>query len=77
PQRKACARIQSRMMVLCDGRIVSCEQDITGRQVMGRVGKDEVGDVWKRMFGQLREEHGQGRWAQRPVCASCKDWHRR
>jgi radical SAM protein with 4Fe4S-binding SPASM domain len=76
PRRKACARLASRLMVLSDGRIVSCEQDVLGRQVLGRVGEDLLTDVWQKRMGALREEHRCGNWDSRPVCASCREWHR-
>jgi len=40
PNRKACARIESRMTILSDGRIVSCEQD-----VMGVIRLDKLGET--------------------------------
>jgi spiro-SPASM protein len=76
PRRAACWRIQSRMTVLCDGRVVSCEQDAFGRQVMGRVGEQSVEEIWRRAFGELRTDHGEGNWKKRPVCAGCREWHR-
>jgi hypothetical protein len=76
PRRAACWRINSRMTVLCDGRVVSCEQDAFGRQVMGRVGERSVGEIWRRAFGELRGDHSEGNWKKRPVCAGCREWHR-
>lgn len=76
PRRRPCARLSSRLTVLSDGRIVSCEQDILGRQVLGAVGDDRLTDVWQRRFGGLRDEHRTGNWSSRPVCAGCKEWHR-
>ena len=76
PRRVACGRIKSRMTVLCDGRIVSCEQDVLGRQVMGTVGEVGVADVWRQSFGGLRADHAEGNLKKRPVCAGCREWHR-
>ena len=76
PRRTPCARINARMTVLCDGRIVSCEQDVLGRQVMGRVGESSIADVWRQSFGALRTDHGGGNWKTGPVCAGCREWHR-
>src|SRR3954451_21017813 len=47
PLRRPCARLDTRITVLSVGRIVSCEQDVTGRQVLGRVGEDRLADVWR------------------------------
>lgn len=76
PRRIACGRINSRVTVLCDGSVVSCEQDVHGRQVMGRVGDTPLGEIWLRSFARLRSDHGTGNWKQRPVCAGCREWHR-
>jgi iron-sulfur cluster protein len=76
PRRKACARLSSRLTILSDGRIVSCEQDVLGRQVLGSVGGDALADVWQKRMAALREEHRCGNWTSRPVCGSCKEWHR-
>ena len=54
PRRKACSRLASRLMVLCDGRIVSCEEDVLGRQALGEVGRDSVQDVWQKRFADSR-----------------------
>jgi hypothetical protein len=75
-RRRPCARLASRMTVLSDGRIVSCEQDVTGRQVMGQVGVDSIAQAWRERFAALRHEDQHGQFTDRPVCAGCKEWHR-
>lgn len=76
PRRKACNRLDRRMMVLADGRIVSCEQDVFGRQVLGEIGRDPISSVWNSSFAVLRADHDAGKWQHHPLCASCKEWHR-
>ena len=76
PRRAACARIGARATVLCDGRVVSCEQDVFGRQVMGNIGDTPLRDIWRGAFGELRADHAAGNWKKRPVCAGCREWHR-
>ena len=76
PRRVVCSRINQRITVLCDGTVVSCEQDVYGRQVMGRVGQASLKDIWRRSFGELRADHTGGNWKKRPVCAACREWHR-
>ncbi len=78
PRRKPCARIESRVTILSDGRIVSCEEDLRGRQAMGRLGEDTLGEVWRGRFGEMRRTHAGGLLNLNvlPVCASCKEWHR-
>lgn len=74
--RRPCGRIQSRLTILSDGRIVSCEEDVAGLQVMGRLGEDAMADVWSKRFESLREDHRRGDWNQHSFCARCREWHR-
>lgn len=76
PRRRACARISSRMTILCDGRIVSCEEDVLGRQNLGEVGRDPLQEVWQKRFAVLRGDHREARWSEHPVCGNCREWHR-
>jgi hypothetical protein len=76
PRRRACARIARRVTVLSDGRIVSCEQDIFGRQCFGHIGENSIKSVWAGAAAGIRRDHACGQWKQHPVCAACKEWHR-
>jgi spiro-SPASM protein len=76
PGRKPCARITSRMTILSDGSIVSCEQDVQARHVMGHIGHDSITSVWQGKAASLRSDHASAQWLKRPNCATCKDWHR-
>jgi radical SAM protein with 4Fe4S-binding SPASM domain len=76
PGRKPCQRLASRLTILSDGRIVSCEQDVLGEQSLGTVGEDSVAEVWRERFGRLRADHAGGCFENRPVCSSCREWHR-
>ncbi len=76
PRRRPCARLSSRMTILSDGRIVSCEQDVTGRQTLGEVGKAPLAQVWRDRYGAMRQDHRAGKWMSLPVCQNCTEWHR-
>ncbi|MGB7158705.1 MAG: SPASM domain-containing protein [Tepidisphaeraceae bacterium] len=76
PRRRACSRLSSRMTVLSDGRVVSCEQDVTGQQTLGEVGRQPLTQIWRERFGAMRQEHAGGNWISLPVCAKCTEWHR-
>ena len=76
PRRRPCARLASRLTVLSDGTVVSCEQDVTGAQPMGRVGEQRLTDIWRGSFAALRSCHAAGDWSAKPVCAGCREWHR-
>ena len=76
PKRRACGRLASRMHVLSDGKIVSCEQDVLGRQLLGDLSEDRVADVWAQRFGALRSDHRRGEWNKHSLCGACREWHR-
>ena len=76
PQRRACGRILSRMTVLCDGTVVSCEQDVLGKQAMGMIGQTPIREIWKERFAGLRRCHEKSEWNGQPLCGGCREWHR-
>lgn len=76
PRRGACARLQSRMTILSDGRVVPCEQDVLGRNAIGVAGQQALRELWKVAMNPLRLAHGKEQWDAQPLCRSCKDWHR-
>ncbi|HEX4054671.1 MAG TPA: SPASM domain-containing protein [Tepidisphaeraceae bacterium] len=76
PRRQACARLARRLTVLCDGRVVSCEQDILGEQSLGRIGENSIQNIWTGAAAALGRDHAAGQWNRHPICAKCKEWHR-
>jgi hypothetical protein len=76
PRRRPCTRLSSRMTVLCDGRVASCEQDVVGKQTVGEVGRTPLTQIWRERFGALRREHQVGKYISLPVCNPCTEWHR-
>jgi radical SAM protein with 4Fe4S-binding SPASM domain len=76
PGRKPCARLASRITILSDGSIVSCEEDVLGKQVLGRIGDDSLADVWSKRMGAFRADHREARWEKHPMCTTCREWHR-
>jgi len=76
PRRRACGRLASRMTILSDGTIVSCEQDIFGKQAMGMIGQTPIQEIWKSRFTALRRCHEKSEWNGQPLCAGCREWHR-
>jgi hypothetical protein len=73
PIRKPCNRLASRMTILSDGTVVSCEQDVLAKQPMGIVGTESLADIW-RNFQAMRKCHVGGQYG--PVCGKCREWHR-
>jgi hypothetical protein len=76
PLRRPCARLAGRITILSDGTMVSCEQDVLGKQALGHISRQTIFEVWTKGMSPLREDHHRGNWAARPVCADCSDWHR-
>jgi hypothetical protein len=76
PRRHPCRRLGSRITILSDGTIVSCEQDVLGKQPMGKVGELPIKEIWQKQFDALRACHQQSEWATKPLCAGCREWHR-
>jgi len=76
PLRRACVRLRSRLTVLCDGSVVSCEQDVLGTNTLGRIGRNSIGDIWTGPLNTLRAAHACGQWSANPLCGNCHEWHR-
>ncbi|HEX8910774.1 MAG TPA: SPASM domain-containing protein [Humisphaera sp.] len=76
PRRSPCRRIADRLTVLSDGTFAPCEQDVLGRQPMGRAGTDALSAVWQAEFAALRKAHADGRWCELSACSKCSEWHR-
>jgi hypothetical protein len=76
PARRACRRIDSRLSILSDGRIVACENDILGASPLGVIGDDSIERIWRSRMAALRSAHAAGRWECTALCGRCRDWHR-
>jgi spiro-SPASM protein len=76
PKRRACARLSSRMMILCDGSFVQCDQDLLGKNPIGNLATESVASVWQKKMSPIRADHAGGRWSKYAMCNSCTEWHR-
>lgn len=73
PRRGVCRRTLSRLMVLADGRVTTCDQDFAGRQAVGSVRDSTLLELWQsNSIGSIRS----GDWSAMPLCPSCDEWHR-
>jgi radical SAM protein with 4Fe4S-binding SPASM domain len=75
-KRKPCARLNHRMTILSDGQIVSCDNDVFARQVLGQIKTETALKIWNGPASQLRADHALGQWQKHSLCASCKEWYR-
>lgn len=76
PRRVACRRLTSRLTILSDGQVVSCEQDVLGLQPLGRIGEQSLHDIWTNGFSKLRSDHACGQLNDHRLCGQCREWHR-
>lgn len=69
--RAGCSRLSSRMTVLSDGTIVSCEEDVLARQPAGHVDRDSIASAWQAGMRPVRNAQ-----CEMPVCRKCRVWGR-
>jgi hypothetical protein len=77
PLRSPCRRLQTRMMLLADGRAVLCSQDVRGETAFGRWGLESLADLWQGAgLGAAREAHSRLTFDNHPLCDRCWEWFR-
>ena len=76
PRRVPCRRLSSRITVLSDGRVTTCEEDVSGAQSLGRIGETSLADLWRNAMTPIRANHHLQMFEETPVCADCKERHR-
>lgn len=74
PQRECCRRSFSRMLVLADGRVTTCDQDFAGKQTIGHVGDAPLSDLWQADPLKLLRTNTIPNTL--PLCETCNEWHR-
>ena len=73
PARSACKRTLSRMVVLADGRVTTCDQDFSARQAVGVIGRQTLRELWN---ASLLAEIRCGDFGHAALCSQCDEWHR-
>jgi hypothetical protein len=76
PRRVPCRRLSNRLTVLSDSTYTTCEQDVMGRQSLGRIGTNALKNIWRDKMAAVRNCHRDGRWMEMSACRTCKEWHR-
>jgi radical SAM protein with 4Fe4S-binding SPASM domain len=75
--RFGCRRIQSRCLVLADGRVTVCDQDVNGKYTVGRIGEESFENLWRSAeLERIRDAHKSGVFDPTPLCAACEEWQR-
>lgn len=73
PARGICRQTLSRMMILADGSVTTCDQDYRGLQTTGRLPEMSLSDAWHS--SRLECVRSQ-KIAEMPLCGGCSEWHR-
>lgn len=73
PRRQPCRRVMSRMMILADGTVTTCDQDNAAKQKVGRITDASMTDLWRSdLLNAIRI----GRHESCSLCPRCDEWHR-
>lgn len=79
PARVACRRLRNRLIMLADGRAVSCDQDFRATQVVGDLKAQSLQEVWQgEPLQHLREYRPAGNAPPglAVLCDRCEEWGR-
>ncbi|MFQ5494398.1 MAG: SPASM domain-containing protein [Phycisphaerae bacterium] len=75
--RTACRRIRSRCVVLADGRVTLCDQDVNGRHAVGDLNQQSLEEIWmSTAYENVRDAHRRDCFDVTPLCGGCEEWHR-
>jgi Iron-sulfur cluster-binding domain len=73
PKREACRRVFSRMLVLADGCVTTCDQDYQAKQAIGSLRNASIAELWKH---DRLEAIRSLRHSDCALCPACDEWHR-
>ena len=77
PVREPCRRLARRLMLLADGRVAQCNQDVLGQASLGDWQRQTLAEVWQGApLATLREAHRGLSLAAHPLCGRCSEWFR-
>jgi spiro-SPASM protein len=77
PMRGPCRRIERRLMLLADGRVPTCSQDVAGVTSLGDWRREGLGELWSGgALAALRAAHGRMELGEHPLCGRCREWFR-
>lgn len=73
-KRSPCFHLWETLIILWDGRVISCCQDLRGELVVGDLKKQTLLDIWNsRELQEIRKRQIEGDFSMNP-CFSCGDW---
>ena len=77
PKRGSCRRLRTRCVVLANGRVTACDQDVHGIMTVGDLADASLRDLWRGVpFEKIRDAHRTDRAHSTPLCGRCDEWHR-
>jgi len=77
PVREPCRRLARRLILLADGRVPICGQDVVGQTEVGNWHTHGVAEIWSGpRLRRLRGDHAGSKWNEHPLCAVCGEWFR-
>lgn len=77
PGRFRCRRLRSRCMVLADGRVTLCDQDLKGRYALGSINEQSLSELWTSAeLQRIQSAHSRRVFDLPPLCLACDEWHR-
>lgn len=75
--REPCRRLRERCLLLADGLVTICDQDLRGAHALGSLADAGLEELWTgERFSRIRGDHRAGRAGDLPLCAQCDEWHR-
>ncbi len=68
-----CRRTRTRLMILADGTVTTCDQDFAGKQELGNLRNADIEKWWQsNALGNTRI----GEFSSLLLCQNCQEWHR-
>jgi spiro-SPASM protein len=75
--REPCRRLATRLMLLADGSVPQCGQDLASEARLGDWASEPITDIWCGAgLRELRAAHQTLRLDHLPLCGRCKEWFR-
>lgn len=76
-QREPCRRLASRLMLLADGAVPVCGQDLRGEVRLGDWTRASLGELWAGTpLDSVRSKHERLELETIPICRACHEWFR-
>jgi hypothetical protein len=77
PVRGPCRRLDRRLILLADGTVPYCSQDVTGTTRLGDWRRQPLADIWDgEPLRALRADHASLSLARHALCPLCREWFR-